>query len=62
MLCGTDGQIKNYYSIIQGGVSMEEYIVIYTPYITIKGKRIYASRYGLKAFKLCIPKDRYRAK
>lgn len=41
---------------------MEEYIIIYTPYITVKDKRIYASRYGLKPFKLCIPKDRYKEK
>ena len=41
---------------------MEGYIIIYTPYITIKGKRIYANQYGLKAFRLCIPKDRYRTK
>ena len=41
---------------------MEEYIIIYTPYITIKGKRIYARSYGLKAFKLRIPKDRYKVK
>ena len=39
---------------------MEEYIVIYTPYLTIKGKRIFASNYGLKAFRLCIPKERYK--
>lgn len=38
---------------------MEENVFIYTPYVTIKGKRIYASRYGLKAFKLSIPRDRY---
>jgi len=39
---------------------MEEYIVIYTPYITVKGKRIYAASYGLKAFKLTIPASKYR--
>lgn len=39
---------------------MEGYIVIYTPYITKNGKRIYASNYGLKAFRLYIPMDRYR--
>lgn len=38
---------------------MEEYIIIYTPYITIKGRRIFARKYGLKAFRLCIPKERY---
>ena len=41
---------------------MEEYIIIYTPYITVKGRRIFASSYGLKAFKLCIPKDRYKVR
>lgn len=41
---------------------MKEYIIIYTPYITIKGRRIFASSYGLKAFRLCIPKDRYVAR
>ena len=39
---------------------MEEFIIIYTPYITIKGKRIFASSYGLKTFRLCIPKDKYK--
>ena len=34
--------------------------IIYTPYITRKGVRIWAYRYGLKAFRLCIPKDKYR--
>lgn len=41
---------------------MEEYIIIYTPYITVKGRRIFASSYGLKVFRLCIPKDRYKAR
>ena len=36
------------------------YIVIYTPYITRNGKRIYASSYGKKAFRLEIPLDKYR--
>jgi hypothetical protein len=35
-------------------------VVIYTPYITRGGKRIYASAYGLKAFRLEIPRDKYR--
>ncbi len=38
------------------------YIIIYTPYITVKGKRIFASSYGLKAFKLRIPIERYKAR
>ena len=41
---------------------MEEYIIIYTPYITVKGRRIFASSYGLKVFRLYIPKDRYKAR
>lgn len=39
---------------------MDEYIIIYTPYITRGGKRIWASQYGLKAFRLVIPKSKYR--
>lgn len=39
---------------------MEEYIIIYTPYITKKGKRFFARNYGLKAFKICIPKNKYK--
>ena len=38
----------------------EEYIVVYTPYITRDGKRIWASQYGLKVFRLEIPRDKYR--
>ena len=30
--------------------------VIYTPYITKNGRRIYASEYGLKAFRFTVPK------
>ena len=36
------------------------YIVIYTPYITRNGKRIYASSYGKKVFRLEIPANKYR--
>ena len=36
------------------------FIVIYTPYITKNGKRIYASSYGMKAFRLEIPADKCR--
>lgn len=35
------------------------YIVVYTPYITRNGKRIYASSYGKKAFRLEIPANKY---
>ena len=29
----------------------------YTPYITVKGRRIYASSYGLKVFRFWVDKD-----
>ena len=35
-------------------------VTIFVKFITRNGKRIYASSYGLKAFKLEIPKSRYR--
>ena len=35
---------------------------IYTPYITRKGKRIYASDYGLKTFRFWVDKDKIRKK
>lgn len=35
-------------------------VVIYRPFITVKGKRIYASQVGLKVFRLEIPRDKYR--
>ena len=38
----------------------KEYVLIYTPYITRKGVRIWASQYGLKAFCLKIPREKYR--
>lgn len=37
-----------------------EYVLIYTPYITRKGVRIWASQYGLKVFCLRIPHEKYR--
>jgi len=36
-------------------------IVIYRPYITVKGKRIYAWQRGLKAFRIEIPRDKFKA-
>jgi hypothetical protein len=36
------------------------YVVIYRPWITVKGRRIYASQVGKKAFRLVIPRDKYR--
>ena len=33
---------------------------IYSTYITIKGKRIYASQYGLKVFRFWVDKDKLR--
>ena len=38
----------------------DAYILIYTPYITRNGVRIWASQYGLKAFCLRIPREKYR--
>lgn len=37
-------------------------VVIFTKWITRNGKRIYASQYGLKAFKLVIPQSKYKAR
>ena len=37
-----------------------DYVLIYTPYITRRGVRIWASQYGLKAFCLRIPREKYR--
>lgn len=34
----------------------KEYVLVYTPYITRKGVRIWASQYGLKVFCLRIPR------
>jgi hypothetical protein len=38
----------------------EEVVVIFVPWITKGGKRIYASSYGKKAFRLEIPRSKYR--
>ena len=38
----------------------DDVIVIFVKWITRGGKRIYASSYGLKAFRLEIPKSKYR--
>lgn len=35
---------------------------IYTPYITVKGKRIYASQYGKKVFCFWVEPDKIREK
>lgn len=37
-----------------------DYVLVYTPYITRKGVRIWAYQYGLKAFCLRIPREKYR--
>ena len=37
-----------------------EYVLIYTPYITRKGVCIWAYQYGLKAFCLRISREKYR--
>jgi len=38
----------------------DDKVVIFVKWITRNGKRIYASSYGLKAFRLEIPKSKYR--
>lgn len=38
----------------------ETYMWIYSPYITRKGRRIYASNYGLKVFKFWVDDDKVR--
>ncbi len=38
----------------------EEYITIYRPFITVKGKRIFAHQKGLAAFPIKIPVSKYR--
>lgn len=43
-------------------VDVEEVVVIFTPYITRNGKRDYASAHGKKAWRLEIPKSKYRKK
>lgn len=37
-----------------------DFVLVYTAYITVKGHRIYASQHGLKAFCLKIPREKYR--
>ena len=37
-------------------------VIIFTKWITRNGKRIYASQHGLKAFRLVIPQNKYRAR
>ena len=37
-------------------------VVVFTKWITRNGKRIYASQYGLQAFKLVIPQNKYKAR
>lgn len=38
----------------------EDFVVIFVAWITRGGKRIYASQYGKKAFRLEIPRSKYR--
>ena len=40
----------------------EKVVVIYVKRITVKEKRIYAYNYGLKAFRLEIPEEKFRTK
>lgn len=37
----------------------KDYILVFTPYITRKGVRIWAYQHGLKAFCLKIPREKY---
>ena len=37
-----------------------DYVLVFTPYITRKGVRIWAYQKGLKAFCLRIPREKYR--
>lgn len=41
-------------------VSAEDSVVIYVKWVTRQGRRVYASEYGLKAFRLEIPRSKYR--
>jgi len=41
-------------------VNDKEYVKIFTKFITRNGIRIYPSQYGLDAFCLRIPRDKYR--
>lgn len=47
-------------NLMKGLIAMVEYITIFTPYVTRGGKRIWAHQYGLKAFCLKIPKEKFR--
>lgn len=38
----------------------KDIVVLFVKYITRNGHRIYASSYGLKAFRLEIPRSKYR--
>jgi hypothetical protein len=38
----------------------DAYVIIYRKWITVKGRRLYASQVGKKAFRLVIPRDKYR--
>lgn len=40
--------------------SAQDVVVIFVKWITRNGRRVYASEYGLKAFRLEIPADKYR--
>ncbi|BDO09057.1 hypothetical protein ACK311_02375 [Aeromonas caviae] len=44
----------------QNAETEEDVVVIYTKWITVKGKRVYAHQRGLTAFRLEIPKSRYQ--
>lgn len=39
---------------------MDGYEVVYTKYITIKGRRLYAKNYGLEAFRILVKTSKKR--
>jgi hypothetical protein len=39
----------------------DDVIILFVKRLTVKGKRVYASKYGKKVFRLEIPREKYRA-
>jgi hypothetical protein len=50
--------IKSFEEIV---MKKDDVVIIFVKWITVKGKRVYASKYGKKAFRLEIPREKYRA-
>jgi len=40
----------------------DERVEIFTPFVTVKGKKLFASAYGLKVFKILVPRSKLRTK